>query len=138
MRIPCITLYNPWAYWIAMGWKKIETRFHTRFQYLEGKRIGIHVGKRWDNDARFDFLSHEQLLLTNTQALGYTGAVICTAFAEKFGECKGADSKDAMIDCRNFKRYGLWLRDIRMVVPKLSVKGSQGIFMVEVPDAFAI
>ena len=49
--IPCITIHQPWASLIALGYKTIETRTHARFAGLVGKRIGIHAGKRFDKRA---------------------------------------------------------------------------------------
>ena len=46
---PVLTLYQPWATFIADGLKTIETRTHNRFTSLYGKTILIHAGQqtRW-------------------------------------------------------------------------------------------
>lgn len=47
--IPIITLHQPYAFYIMMGWKTIETRLHDRFKNLVGKTIGIHSSmKKFD------------------------------------------------------------------------------------------
>jgi hypothetical protein len=46
--IPIISLWQPWAQWVALGWKLIESRTHNRFKSLLTKRIGIHASAKWD------------------------------------------------------------------------------------------
>ena len=67
MKIPIITLYPPWAIWVGLGWKTIETRTHPRFRSLVGKTIGIHSAIKWDEtaiDAARPFLTNEQIFST--------------------------------------------------------------------------
>jgi hypothetical protein len=40
-----ISLHQPWATWVALGWKTIETRMHARFKGLVGQRIAIHAAQ---------------------------------------------------------------------------------------------
>jgi predicted transcriptional regulator len=44
-----ITLWQPWASFIALGWKTIETRTHDRFKNLVCERIAIHAGLILEN-----------------------------------------------------------------------------------------
>ena len=46
--MPAISLYQPWAEWIMLGWKVIETRKHWRFACLVGKDVLIHAAMRYD------------------------------------------------------------------------------------------
>lgn len=46
--LPCISIHQPWASFIAHGIKRTEGRTHTRFANLVGKRIAIHATKTWD------------------------------------------------------------------------------------------
>ena len=41
--IAAITLWQPWATWIAWRWKTIETRGHDRFRRLVGQFASVHV-----------------------------------------------------------------------------------------------
>lgn len=34
--IKCISMWQPWAWWVMRGWKTIETRTHNRFKGLAG------------------------------------------------------------------------------------------------------
>jgi hypothetical protein len=50
-----ISLWNPWAWLIAHGHKKVETRgwCPPAFILKAGRRIAIHAAKKWDGDLRF-------------------------------------------------------------------------------------
>jgi len=46
-----LTLWRPWAHWVAQGFKRIENRPWTPPSWMYGKHIAIHAGKAWDPDA---------------------------------------------------------------------------------------
>jgi hypothetical protein len=141
--LPVISLWQPWAAWVALGWKTIETRTHRRFDVLACRRIGIHASKFWDKsamDAARPYLSAEQLAIDHT--LYYRrGELLCTARTGNPDPSwlSAADSKAALIDCDPAKviRFGLWLSEIEMMEPPLKVKGGQGIFYVQLPRGSA-
>lgn len=56
-----ITLWQPWATWVVLGWKTIETRLHPRFASLAGQVIGIHAGLKFDDLAMDtdDLIAHK-------------------------------------------------------------------------------
>jgi hypothetical protein len=133
--LPCISLWRPWATWVAFGWKTIETRTHERFRCLERRRIGIHAAMKWDADAvsaaaPFVGLFHPASIATWKGDHG--GRIICTAFVQRFAPLRADDSKTALIDCGSVERFGLFLADIIAVpdIPESHVKGGQGIFYV--------
>jgi len=136
MDYPIISLWQPWAQWVALGWKQIETRTHSKFKGLVGKRIGIHAALRWDRDALAlaqPFLTTEQLAATRFPPYGVLGAlsdapgkVICTAFVREHRALMLGDSKAALIECIT-PRYGLVLEDIQ-IIPFIPARGKQGIW----------
>ena len=139
-RIPIITLWLPWCFWIALGWKTIESRSHDRFSSLKGKTIGIHVGKKWDEtalDQAKEYLSkiknyinpvdHTEMIRENN----IKSCIICTAYVEGFRELKKEDSQKALIDCEHTKRYGLLLSDVKSLDKWIHVKGHQGIWYIK-------
>jgi hypothetical protein len=132
--MPAISLWMPWANWVSLGWKTIETRTHKRFASLKGRRIGIHASLKWDDDAldlAGEFLSEAQRIQSrNFLRLG--GGIICTAFVEDHRELDPLDNERALIDCTHVTRYGLILSDIRMLETIVPCKGKQGIFYVPV------
>jgi hypothetical protein len=137
MRTPVITLYPPWANWVALGWKTIETRTHDRFKSLVGKRIGIHCALKWDKSA----IEAAALYLNGYQTVASKmflhcgGKIICTASVYGFALLTGDDSKKALIDCEHTTRYGLFLDNIRSI-PTIEAKGKQGIWYHDIPEDF--
>lgn len=127
-----ISLHQPWASWVALGWKTIETRTHTRFKNLVGQTIGIHAAKHWDKEwyeKSYPFLSRnvcketEDSLLLNAPR----GFLIATAFVDDFRLLKDDDSKQALCDCSGDDLFGLILSHIAEIKP-IHLKGMQGIF----------
>src|SRR5262249_8625581 len=126
-----ISMWMPWANWVALKWKPIETRTHERFRGLVGKKIGIHAAVKWDNTAIEQarlYLIPEQIRQTRGM-LRLGGGIICTAFVEAFRELTEADEWQALIECKT-KRYGLFLRDVT-TIEYIPCRGRQGIWYVD-------
>jgi hypothetical protein len=123
----------PWAFWVAKGWKPIETRTHTRFASLVGRRIAIHAGQHWDVMA-FDFASQwltpEQVRFTKEMAPDLHGYVLATAFVEAHERLGVLQEKNALIECRT-PRWGLFLKEIRELETPFAAEGRQGIWKIE-------
>lgn len=136
MELTCITLWQPWASWIALGWKTIETRTHTGFSHLVGRRIGIHAGRRWDDDAiglasRWLTL-HDQHASEELRAV--RGVLVGTAHVRGHYALNATHSQRALIDCGLTRRYGLLLDGIRPLVDPIPLTGHQGAWGWQVPD----
>jgi hypothetical protein len=134
MIMPVISMYGPWANWVGLGWKTIETRTHNRFKSLAGKRIGIHKTLRWDDgaiDLARPFLDECQIAHTRT-FLHLGGAIFWTAFVKEHRELDPLDNKAALIDCTHVTRYGLFLEDVQMI-EMIPCNGKQGIWYHEIP-----
>ncbi len=129
MKIPVITLQQPWAQFIMLGWKTIETRTHNKFKCLQGRRILIHASEKWDNkwfELASPYLNHEQLFSISALEK-MKSSIICSAFVNDF-DCLGPhDSKNALINCTSTQRYGLFLTKIKLIEP-IRTKGAQGIW----------
>lgn len=126
----CITLWQPWASWIARGWKTIETRTHQRFASLAGQYIAIHAARTWDPDWEFkavDFLTPDQLAET-PRFRAVAGAVVCVADVAEHRELCQQDSQAALCYCGNGRLYGLVLRTVYAYNPPVTVSGRQGIW----------
>lgn len=131
MRLRCISLWQPWAQWVALGWKSIETRTHPRLRSLVGQRIGIHAtrkvdrsalfaAERWLTDAQFEKTTH----------FPETSGIICTVKVIDFRALTPADESQAFIECAT-ARFGLFLSDPHeFKLPH--IRGRQGIFTIEV------
>lgn len=133
-RTPCITLWQPWATWISLQWKVIETRTHQQFEHLVNHRIGIHAGKRWDPDAIglaspwLDLQGQHR----SEEFRAIRGVIVATARVIAFGRLSAEHSKAALIDCAARTRYGLFLDDIRAL--SIPATGHQGVWFHDIDD----
>ena len=135
MNLPIISLWMPWAQWVMLGWKRIETRLHPRLQNLQGRIIGIHAAQRWDDsamNAARPYLTEEQLW-KSANFLKIGGCILGTVQALEHRELHANDSMHALIDCSATKRYGLVLADPKVVIEAIPARGHQGIWYHEIP-----
>lgn len=121
--LPVITLYQPWATWVADGLKLIETRTHNRFGSLLGKTIFIHAGLTTDKHAL-----PNKYLNGRPYSEPVNGVLLCTAFVKSVGKLSGMHSERAMIDCDTVERFGLYLTDIKKLDNPIPIKGEMGIW----------
>jgi hypothetical protein len=136
-----ISLWQPWASFIAIGVKPFETRDWAPPLWLIGQRIAIHAAKKAvEPDDR------EWARLAGASELPL-GAIVCTAVLAGAYQC-GANLKEKPWHCRVAERRGLatperatikvdefgdydpgrwawWLTDIEPAIP---ARGSQGLW----------
>jgi hypothetical protein len=125
-----ISVWQPWAQFIVMGWKPIEMRLHARFKSLVGQRIAIHAAGKWDNNEESigHYLSDQQwdefCLMKKVQP-----SLAGTVFVESLRPLTSEDSKAALCNC-GFPPgpYGLILKDAYRFHKPIPWKGQQGIF----------
>ncbi len=134
IQLPVISLHQPWASWIAWGYKNVETRGHTRFGKLVGQRVGIHAARKWDRDAWFArrFLprgAQARLL----QKRYPRGAIVATARIWDYGPMVPGDELGALLACHDGV-VAYRLTDVVRVMPEYPAKGRQGIWYVEVEE----
>ena len=131
--LPVITLYQPWATWIMREWKTIETRTHNMFRSLLGKKILLHAGLTTDASAiNNPYLTKEQLIYNPDEMVN--GFILGSAFVHHTGVLGPKDSKDALIDCANTTRYGLFLNNIEKWDVPVKEKGEMGIWYYDVTN----
>ena len=128
-----ITLYQPWAAFVALGWKTIETRLHSRFACLVHQTIGIQAAAQFDKDWEKEakrFLTEEQWLTIQGAAhpdisrlFTERQSIICTVHVDEFQKLFACYSDRALIDCSNDNRYGLFLSKSHILTPAISTKG---------------
>jgi hypothetical protein len=126
-----ITLWQPWASWIAWGWKTIETRRHMRLACLVGQRIAIHAGKHWSNDAfkiAAPWLDDGMVSRSIREATKVSGAVLCTAFVCDANGLIDGDSDRALCDCGLCDLFGISLREVVTFERPIPAVGHQGIW----------
>jgi len=134
-----ISLHRPWAQWVALGLKTVETRTHDRFKGLVGQRIAIHAAQKWDYDWKIKVADYGKLDLFP----GFEGdpiwrpGLLCMVFvsdgkqipAEPFYHVMDVN-RLALCDIRG--RYCLLLNDLKVLEKPIPWKGGRGIF--NVPD----
>lgn len=137
---PSITLYQPWATWIMREWKTIETRTHNKFGSLLGKRILIHAGLMNDSQAvnafYHGYLSREKLLLNQEEMVN--GYILGSVFVKAFGKCSSIHSKEALIDCGNTERFGLYLSQVEKFETPIACKGEMGIWYYDLDSMMKV
>lgn len=135
MELTCITLWQPWASWIALGWKSIETRTHHQFAHLVGKRIGIHAGLRWDDQAiglASPWLTLQQQHMSE-ELRAVRGVLVCTSMVLGHGILTADHNQRSLIRIQG-RRYGLLLGEPKVLVEPIRLTGHQGAWNWRVPD----
>jgi len=140
-----ISLWQPWASWIAWRLKTVETRGHKRFAGLVGQRIALHAALRFDVTALDEAAPYLRAIIADYQARqdhgrGYAdlqvelarralrecsrlmlpmGRIVATVFVEGHRALTETDSPAALCDCspEAGMRYGLVLTEVREVLP---------------------
>ena len=137
--IPAISLWRPWADWVVLGWKTIETRTHTRFHRLGEKPtwVAIHASQRWDKsalEAAGPWLTAYQKEWTAgvIRSRDVGGSVIGLVKVVAFGPLDAGHEKASLIECASTQRYGLHLEDATPL-PPFPVRGQRGLFRVRLP-----
>lgn len=132
--IYCITLWRPWADWVALDWKKIETREHNRLACLVGKRIAIHAGLKMDKSAAalaarayMDTGAWKGPLLLPYPCAGHIIAL--TSVTAHRLLCQEHE-RGALIECLTH-RYGSFLENTVRLPSPIPMKGHQGIWKID-------
>jgi len=133
--IPAITLWQPWASWILLGWKGIETRTHARLASLAGKWVAIHAGQRWHQDAyeiASLYLSPGKIAYSLKHLHRRHGQVLCVAHVIEHRRLLMADSRRAL--CPAYGLHGLVFDRIIRLPRGMLAQGHQGIWNWTPPD----
>lgn len=126
-----ISVCGPWAWWIAQGLKKIETRSHAKFQGLVGQRIAIHQAKAHDGCARHVASAYCRKIRDDRYTMPFhsLGCIVCTAQVVDARWLTSSDSSLALCSCDQ-SRFGLFLDHVCKLETPIPYKGQQGIFTI--------
>lgn len=130
--MPALTIWQPWATFIFLALKTIETRTHDRYRGLVGKRIAIHAGRTWDgsamNRARHALRAQTRAMPAGVETLAraQAGHVICTVKVAAHKRCRASDRDVALCECEGL--YGLVLDELRTLDHAIPAKGKQGVW----------
>lgn len=139
-----ISLHQPWATWVALKWKTIETRTHDRFKGLVGRRIAIHAAQKIDplgyNKYLPGKLSELDIRNIGDLVVLHRGKIVCTARVSKARWAKADElfmqtlNRQAM--CEVGRKFLLFLEEIEPLNRPVPYRGRQGIF--DVPDELVL
>jgi hypothetical protein len=135
--LPTVSLWQPWATWVTLGWKTVETRLHNRLNCLKGRIVAIHAARKWDNDARWlaaEYLSSKNWELSATLAEGNRGKIVAIAHIKDHRQITTKDELSrAMLQTSDLNlrtpRFGLFV-DKLVPLPPFPLRGHQGIWYV--------
>ena len=141
MKMTALTLHEPWATWVALNLKPIETRTHDRYKSLIGKRIAIHAGKRFDRHActtakaalegyHPDVVADLIAKLIDAAKKPNHGRVVCTTQIYAGAWLAEIHNRQALVDCgpNAAPRFGFFLRNTKTCGDPTVYRGRQGIW----------
>ena len=137
-----ISLWQPWATFVSVGWKTIEPRTHQRFNGLIGQQIAIHAARKIDrlgewtqylpwNPNILDGLNLDVLIEIRR------GTIVCTAMVTAMRWAPNVYFKERkewnrQAMCEVGGKFCLFLEDVKPLKEMMPLRGRQGIF--NVPD----
>ncbi len=136
-----ISLWGPWATWVCMKWKTIETRNHDRFKGLAGQRIVIHATQKIDSSAIINPYLPSDLGPLQIENLWRfvplcRGKLLCTATVKDAAWAHEIENDHEELNrkamCGVSGKFLLFLEDIQPLRDRIPYRGRQGIF--NVPD----
>jgi hypothetical protein len=113
-----LTLWQPWAWAISHGGKRIENRGWKPPRWIIGERIAIHAGKKFDEEDAFDLLS--ELDMPDIHDLA-RGAVVAVATVKGYVESIGESHPQHRWFCGP---YGWVLDDVVALERPVPCKGA--------------
>jgi len=125
-----ITLWSPWAQWIAAGLKTVETREHGRLRSVVGRRVAIHVARQTDRQALLiasKYARSDRLLAAIKRFGDVAGHVLATAFVLDHRNVTDWHSRAALYPCSP-GLYGVFLGDVRVLPEPIPACGCQLIW----------
>lgn len=127
--IKCVSLWQPWASFIAEGLKHVETRGWPAPAAIIGTRIGIHAAKTRDGilaTSCESILSDSMRRIEEEHGPLPFGAIVATAVVEACVPVERLKADDFGDYAPG--RYGWILTDVRKLETPIPYKGAQGIF----------
>lgn len=144
-KIRALTIDQPWASMIALGYKWIETRTDDRHKSLAGKWVAIHASAKmvspdagtlkhlWSDQAKLAFAAEAQGAGTPMQH------VLAIAHCREVRVLEQKDMIAAMCNtvATGITMYGICFDRIIRLMPPIQAKGRQGIWWWELPAGYS-
>ncbi len=132
-----ITLWQPWATFVEVGWKSIEIRTHQRLKGLIGQRVAIHAAKKIDTNCLLNrfipYMDSIQRLNLWKHVDRCRGHIICTATVADARWAPNVDFVEreewnGKAMCEVAGKFCLFLENIKPLKNRVPFRGRQGIF----------
>lgn len=137
-RVPlcALTIWNPWAYWVSIGWKTIENRTWAPPASAIGRHLAIHAGKRLHKAMAADALEFVKDLRAAQQLpSGPFDGLPVTMRTVPYGAivavCRLVGWTRASDDPWFVGPVGWQLADVIPIDPPVSCNGDKGLWLVE-------
>jgi len=135
-----ISCHRPWAEWLILNWKKLETRRHNRLRSLVGSRLAIHATATWDPlwfEIAYPYLTPEQVDWTVQmwdawQIGAQNGELLGTVMPVAHRRLTGVDEENRAALIWTGGKYGLFVVDPIKLKTPVPWRGKQYPF--DVPD----
>lgn len=129
-----LTLWQPWAWSITHGPKRVENRDWPFPRSLRGSVIAIHAGQRWDQEGA-EFLA-DLGLAVGTKDDHHLGAVLGVARLVEVV----TDSRQIKLDQRRFffGEFGWVLGDVRALKQPIYCRGMQRLWSLSAAVNLAV
>jgi len=127
-NLRALTIHQPWAWFIAKGYKPIENRSWRPPQSLVGNWLAIHAGKKWDiaevaSNTSFAHVNCRAPLPSSIGAMGdQCGSILAVARVTGFV----AESASPWF----FGPVGWTLADVVELPEPVACRGAQGLWKV--------
>jgi hypothetical protein len=125
--IPAISLWQPYASFIAIGAKPYETRHWVAPRRFIGQRIAIHAAKRRMSKDDLEWWS----MVSGQSLVPPVGAFVCTAVLAAILPAVRVPPDD--YGDYSEGRFAWHLTDIEPIEPAIPGRGAQGFWMWERP-----
>lgn len=144
-----LTLHRPWSWAVSHEDKNIENRDWPPPEYMLGRYVAIHAGKKWDEAAaeklRAFFpgveITEETIPSSRIVAVAKVLGYVCASDVEGFTAFRGvsSDTARAAVASRWFVGSVGWLLGPRIVLPEPVVcRGAQGLWRLQDADFNAV
>ena len=138
MKIPAITVWQPWASLIVCGIKTVENRPWKPPLKIIGEWIAIHAGRAVDRHAMEFHFDNERVRQSISETNPFPkGVLLGIAFLSAFYEpAKEQQIIWKLSDLEWWEReyFGWVFRRPRILKNPISTKGRQGIWYAEIPE----
>ena len=135
-----LTIWRPWARYVATGDKRIENRSWTPPEAMLGETIAIHAGKKWDDNGAemcSDVLGSAYSSNSALHPEGVIGVARIVGWCDQSGTIIRREHHDINIPMAGndllwlfwlFGPVGWILRDARPLPAPIPCRGMQGLW----------